>query len=129
VSTIVILSDHQLDALAERVADRLALHGLPESSHRGYEDHSLPLLTVKELAARLGCSADLIYRRSRELGGVRIGGGPRAPLRFDPDVALTRWTAIPEPPPSPAPRRHRRRPPAHVSLLPIRGESPQERTR
>src|SRR3954466_2074253 len=35
------------------------------------------------LARILGVRRGWVYSRARELGGVRLGDGPRAPLRFD----------------------------------------------
>jgi hypothetical protein len=45
------------------------------------------------LAERLGVSRWFIYEHADELGGVRLGDGPRARLRFDLDQALEAWNA------------------------------------
>jgi len=43
-----------------------------------------PLLTVREAADRLRVSPQLVYRRieSGELQAVRLGAGPKAPIRI-----------------------------------------------
>jgi excisionase family DNA binding protein len=50
------------------------------------------LLRVPEVAERLRCSDEVVRRkiRSGDLPGVRLGSGPRAPLRVPADQ-LERW--------------------------------------
>lgn len=50
------------------------------------------LLTVPEVARRLRLSEETVYRRVRtgELPVVKVGLGPKAPLRI-PAIALERW--------------------------------------
>ncbi len=55
-------------------------------------------LTVSEVARALALSEDTVRRRvqSGELPSIRIGSGPRAPIRIareDLVDALTRWSA------------------------------------
>jgi excisionase family DNA binding protein len=59
------------------------------------------LLRVGEVAARLRCSPEVVRRklRSGELPGVRLGSGPRAPLRVPAD-ALEAWLFGRKPPAS-----------------------------
>lgn len=45
------------------------------------------------LAEHLGVTRGFVYEHADELGGVRLGDGPRARLRFDLDRALEAWNA------------------------------------
>lgn len=84
------------------------------------------LVDAATLAAELGVSRDFVYTHTDELGGKRIGDGPRGRLRFDLDQALAVWASRstkasrePKPPPSEtSPPRRRKR--ATGVLLPIR---------
>jgi hypothetical protein len=51
------------------------------------------LATPAELAAILGVSRAFVYDHGEQLGAIRLGSGPRARLRFDPDEALRRLSA------------------------------------
>jgi excisionase family DNA binding protein len=57
------------------------------------------LLRVPEVAERLRCTDEVVRRkiRSGELPGVRLGSGPRAPLRVSAD-ALEAWLFGRKPP-------------------------------
>lgn len=44
------------------------------------------LLTAKEVAERFNVDRGWVYAHARELGVIRIGGGARPRLRFDPAV-------------------------------------------
>lgn len=48
------------------------------------------LLTVAALADALGVSRDYVYEHADELGAIRLGLGPRGPLRFPADAATAR---------------------------------------
>jgi hypothetical protein len=109
-----------VDAIVERVAGLLR-----ETPARG------GLVDAAAIAAALGVSRDCIYAHAVELGGERIGNGPRGRLRFDLDQALAAWTACshskeshtPKPPAAtgnPA-RRRGQRMDSGPELLPIRG--------
>lgn len=45
------------------------------------------LLDARQLAAELGVSTDYVYAHTVELGGMRLGSGPRSRIRFDLDRA------------------------------------------
>lgn len=112
-----------LDQLAEAIADRLA--DKLEGRQAGAVSE---LLDAAALARRLGCSRDWVYEHADALGAIRLGGGRRPRLAFDPaqvDAYLAARQATrpdpPEPSPTPRTRRGRRQPQAtDVPLLPIR---------
>ena len=57
----------------------------------------IQLLTVAQVARRFQVHPSWVYANARRLGALRLGTGPKAPLRFDPHrVAL----AVEDPPPS-----------------------------
>jgi hypothetical protein len=123
---IVTLSDAQLDYIAEQVVEHLRPTG-PSARHTGR------LVDAATLAGVLGISRDCVYTHTSELGGKRIGSGPRGRLRFDLDSALSAWTSRrhskeshglkrPAPTGNPA-RRHHKRMGSAPELLPIRGSA------
>jgi hypothetical protein len=105
-------------AIAEHLAD--LLHHRPR----------VRLVDAATLATALGVSRDFVYAHANELGGKRIGNGPRGRLRFDLDKALAARAPNPtskEPPapPKPTPKRRHRKPTSDTTrLLPIRGATP-----
>ena len=76
-----------LDALAPdlipaalvRLAARMSAPVLPDTTASAGSDE---LLDPKQAAALLRTSTKYIYSHVRDLGGVRLGRGPRARLRF-----------------------------------------------
>jgi hypothetical protein len=57
----------------------------------------IQLLTVAQVARRFQVHPSWVYANARRLGALRLGTGPKAPLRFDPRrVAL----AVEDPPPA-----------------------------
>lgn len=74
---MIELTDEQLAKLAELIADRLAERA--STAPR--------LVTAGELADRLSVARSFVYEHRDELGAIRLGDGPKAPLRFDVDVA------------------------------------------
>lgn len=104
------MSPEELDTLAARIADVLG----PQHPTR------LPLLTVDQVAARLNVAPDFVYRHQAELGAVRLGPGPKAPLRFEPEAVegfLRR--ADPPVPSKPGRKRAGTRVRTRVDLLPV----------
>jgi hypothetical protein len=85
------LTDWQLDELADRVAARLA--GLIDVAEPQVElvapaTASAPqLVDAVELARVLGVARSTVYEHADEWGGVRLGGGSKPRLRFDPERA------------------------------------------
>jgi hypothetical protein len=109
-----------VEATAERVVE--LLRGAPARSG---------LVDAAAVADALGVSREMVYAYPAELGGKRIGAGPRGRLRFDLDQALAAWTSRSpskesQDRESPAPARssaHRRRGRlgSDTPLLPIKG--------
>jgi hypothetical protein len=46
-------------------------------------DPPAELIDAAELARRLGIARSTVYANARRYGAIRLGDGPRAPLRFD----------------------------------------------
>lgn len=107
----VDLTDATVEAIAQRVAELIE----PTVERHG------ELIDAAEVARRLGIRREAVYDRAAELGAVRIGNGPRARLRFDPERVAEALEPETAPPPAPRPqrRRTRQRPAASVPLLPV----------
>lgn len=113
-----------LDQVIERV-DELCALVIGSAAGRGAKR----LVDAEELAGILGVSRECVYDNAPELGGQKIGSGARGRWRFNPDVALSRWSArsdskesTSQDQPSPAGNsRRRKRAPAGrgADLLPI----------
>jgi hypothetical protein len=106
VAIVAELDEDALDMLAERLAPRLAasdpadgeldlVTGMPSSGATtvAVVSSTRRLVDARTLATALGCSRDCVYTHAIELGGQRIGSGPRGRLRFDLDRALEAWTS------------------------------------
>src|SRR5215218_11380616 len=85
-----LLAPTLVEAIAQRVAEllRAELHLLPR------------LLTPNEVAERFAVSRTWVYEHATELGAVRLGDGPKARLRFDPDRVRQVLSRQPEPAPA-----------------------------
>jgi len=113
----VTLDDEDIEALALRLAELLEGRGVSRDQR---------LLDAAELARRFPIERTWVYRHAVELGAVKLGSGPYARLRFDPQIASRVLRKLDEPSPQPSPPqpsrpRPRRRLPRKVPLLPIRG--------
>jgi hypothetical protein len=76
-----------VDVIAKRVLELLG----------DRDGDEVQLLTVAQVARRFQVHPSWVYTNARRLGALRLGTGPKAPLRFDPRrVAL----AVEDPPPS-----------------------------
>jgi hypothetical protein len=124
----VRLAPDQLVELADLVAERLQRAASPADSPR--------LVDAGTVGRAIGMTAAYVREHAAELGGCRMGDGPRPRWRFDLDRAAAAWTSLStsRPPlvPDSAPQaRSRRRRSAQsgsgVPLLPVRGsEGTQE---
>jgi hypothetical protein len=81
----VRLDASTIEAIAHRVAELVATR-----SQRGND-----LLTVGEVADQLGVSRAWVYENADQLGVIRLGGGTRPRLRFDPDAVRERLAQRP----------------------------------
>ncbi len=92
------------------------------------------LVDAAEVARRLGVERSWVYAHADEIGGIRLGNGPRARLRFDPDTVAERLHvgSVGSEPQHPESRsgnrearpRHRHSTGTSSDLLPIRGRPP-----
>lgn len=128
MSPTVSLDPATIEAIAEHTARRTI-----ELLRETRSTSSPQLVDAATLARVLGVSRDCVYDHADELGGERIGSGPRGRLRFDLDTALSAWTSRyvgrdSEPAQTPvdtgtSTRRKRGRLGTSRDLLPIRGYS------
>jgi hypothetical protein len=87
---------------------------------------SSSLIDAAAAADALGVSREYVYDHAEELGGVKIGGGPKGRWRFDqaklgfPEVKSSPSTGEGLPPS----RSRRRRQPGADGLLQVRGGTP-----
>ena len=126
-SPLIRLDAETIEAIAGQTAARVM--EMLQGQARSHD-----LVDAARLAQALGVSRDTVYAHVTELGGRRIGAGPRGRLRFDLDAALERWTCRSVGDGSPgsetpaqgekASARPRRRAGSREELLPIRGPSP-----
>jgi hypothetical protein len=79
-SARIRLEPQTVEAIAQRVVELLQQRAVP-----GRE-----LVDAGELARRMGVDRSWVYTHAIELGAVKLGGGPRPRLRFDPMDAIER---------------------------------------
>lgn len=110
------LAPDQLSALADMVAERLAAGATPTVDAQR-------LVSAQVVAEAIGMTAAWVREHGAELGGQRMGNGPRPRWRFDMEKALAAWRSRSTPrDPAQAIRRRRQAPTAGgTQLLPIRG--------
>jgi hypothetical protein len=100
----------------EQVASRVAqlLHRAQQSQEQREAREPVGMVTVAQLAAYYKLNPAWVYEHADELGATRIGGGPKARIRLDFQIAkaaLAQHQANRTPPPADvAPRRPRQRP-------------------
>jgi hypothetical protein len=114
-----------IDTLAIRIAQELAPMVADElRAGTGVVSAGEPagLVTTRELARQIGMSPRFVYDHQDELGVTRMGPGPKAPLRFDPDRSKARLAELQEQGVvKTTPRLERRELPENAPLLPVRG--------
>jgi hypothetical protein len=117
------LDPEAVEAIARRVVVLLEQKGMRQRE----------MIGASELAGRLGVDRSWVYSHAIELGAVKLGDGPRARLRFDPEIAERALRKLgdgsaPDPPARSVERADRarwtRRP--EVKLLPV--ERPEGET-
>jgi hypothetical protein len=116
---ITELSAQCIEAIATRVIELL-------HERTQHLQHPESLIDVAELARRTGLSRTWIYEHARDLGAIRLGDGPRARLRFNPDT-VKRLLEREAPQPKVASATRRRgpiRPMSDIELLPISSMQP-----
>ena len=111
------LAAEDVEAIASRVVELLASLELATTS---------ALVDAATLARELGVSRAYVYEHATELGAVRLGSGPKARLRFNPERVLEGLSPQPFTPTATSPTR-RRPQRSRVELLPI-GRTRNERT-
>ena len=112
------LHPDDLDALADRVAERLAAF-LPALATAADQAHRT--VEVATVARELGMSETWVYRHAEDLGVERRGSGPKARLRFDLERARAAFTETQHEPRSTRPARTpRRRTRSEAELLPVK---------
>jgi len=74
------------DARSDRVDDRHDRTSRSRSAEAvGRTGHDAPLASAAHVARSLGFSRQWVYEHAEQLGGRRIGSGPRGQWRFDLD--------------------------------------------
>ena len=63
---------------------------------RRFRASDVGLIDAQQLADQLGVARDWVYANAQRLGGVRLGDGPRARLRFDVELARRALASGPE---------------------------------
>lgn len=91
-----------IEAVAQRVAELL-------DERKGERT----LIDAAEVARWYGIARSTVYEKASDLGAIRLGNGPRARLRFDPETVAerlgveTNGLVHDEAPPRAKPRRRR----------------------
>ena len=75
------------------------------------------LLKTSDVAAEFATSEEWVRDHQAELGAIKLGDGPKARLRFEPE-RIAAYKARQQVAPRKV-RRRRRRPPADVELIPV----------
>jgi len=90
-----------VEAIAEATARRVVEIVNPPAAT------TFALVSARELARELHVSLDYVYSHAAELGGMRLGSGRRARIRFDLDRARRALESPRKPHPAEASRRSR----------------------
>ena len=124
---VAVLANRIADLLAERVGEQLAqlladrrVDTSVEPSKQNVQNPSTSnpgllakteegLWSAREIAGYYGVTVNFVYDHADELGCIRLGGGRRPRLRFDPRIVRERWTLSGDALPEPAPTRRRAR--------------------
>ena len=125
-----------VSALADEIADRLAARlgphlaelveagaitgptaGRPDTDRPSRESTSAEtvaayddgLWSAGRVAEHYDVALRFVYQHADELGCIRLGGGRRPRLRFDPHIVRERWPLVGDRLPNPTPTRRRAR--------------------
>jgi hypothetical protein len=79
---VASLEDAVPPELDLRLVDLIARRVLQLLGDRNGDE--IQLLTVAQVARRFQVHPSWVYANARRLGALRLGTGPKAPLRFDP---------------------------------------------
>jgi hypothetical protein len=116
------IADRRANRLAPQLAEIVEAHGFElipyeragsrpaNASAKGATTATAPedgLWTAGRVASHYDVAVRFVYQHADELGCVRLGGGPRPRLRFDPSVVLQRWPLLRKPLPESTPLRRR----------------------
>lgn len=82
-----------------------SVENAPHPPRDATSDHDLGLWTARRVAEHFDVSANFVYGHAKELGCIRLGTGPCARLRFDPQLVRERWSTVGQ---SPGRRRRAR---------------------
>lgn len=122
-STRIKLGPETIEAIARRVVELLDQRGLRKRE----------LVDAAELARQFGIERSWVYTHAIELGAVKLGGGAKPRLRFDPEIAARVLRKVDEKPAADPPARSGKRagqPPrragSEVRLLPVRGRGEKD---
>lgn len=114
----IALDAQTIEAIARRVVELLERRGLQRRE----------LVDAAEIARRFGIERSWVYTHAIELGAVKLGGGTKPRLRFDPEVAArvlrkVDGKSMADPPARSGKRAGQppRRAGSEVRLLPVRG--------
>lgn len=97
--TTIRLDPISVEAIACRVAELLR-----------DEPRDAELIDAIEVARRFGVSREFVYEHADDLGAVRLGDGPKARLRFAPELVRERLGAEKPKPRYAVSQRRSRRP-------------------
>src|SRR5690349_13939839 len=104
-SVVLDLTDAQVaDLRAQLGVDRSTADGA-HISNSATGGARLGMLTTDQKARQLGFSPEYVRDHARELGGVKMGDGPKAQWRFPADLGVRKLTPASVEKPSPPPRR------------------------
>jgi hypothetical protein len=112
------------ELIAQKVKEKLAEEFRIAKAAAPARPEPAKLLTVKELASRIGMSPRFVYNHQEELAVIRMGTGPKPPLRFDSDRSVARFAELREQGTVKiSPKVERRELPTGAPLLPVRGRA------
>jgi hypothetical protein len=104
-----------------------AIKRLEQDREEQPENGSARLLSPREMSERYGRKPQWYRDHAEELGGVRIGDGPKPPYFFDPERLSERLAArtngAGKSDAKPKPPRRRRHRTASTELLPVKGRA------